>query len=252
MQLSVHLFGVVWVAVLLSFSLCQDKCRVQDGKEGVQGVPGRDGLPGQKGEKGEPGLQMESSKEKLIALKGDKGEDGPIGDIGAKGFNGLLGPPGPIGPPGNPGGSVGSGVFNAKKAAFTVIRKKNENPRYNSPVIFTEALTNLNQDFNLATGSFTCKVAGVYYFVFHSVSEGDLCLKLVSNSNAGVSLTFCDYNPRKTSISQVMSGGVVIELAKGNRVWLEPVRIPGHNKETNKMSKTEMSVFSGFLIFATG
>lgn len=53
---SVHLFGAVLVAALLSFSLCQDNCRAQDGKPGQPGVSGRDGLPGKKGEKGEPGM----------------------------------------------------------------------------------------------------------------------------------------------------------------------------------------------------
>lgn len=56
MQLSLHLLGVVWVAVLLSFSLCQDFCRVQDGEPGKPGITGRDGWPGQKGQKGEPGM----------------------------------------------------------------------------------------------------------------------------------------------------------------------------------------------------
>lgn len=197
---------------------------------------------------------MELSKEALIALKGDKGEDGPIGDIGDKGFHGLLGPPGPTGPPGNPGRSGGSGLSNVNKAAFTVVRKKNEYPRYNSPVIFNEELTNLNKDFDIARGQFTCKVAGTYYFVFHFVSEGDLCIKLISDSKDNVNLLFCDYNQRKTSVSitQVLSGGAVIQLAKGNSVRLEPARISGHQRETNKMSKTEMSVFSGFLIFASG
>lgn len=51
-----HLFGAVLVAALLSFSLCQDHCRGQDGKPGQPGVSGRDGLRGKKGEKGEPGI----------------------------------------------------------------------------------------------------------------------------------------------------------------------------------------------------
>lgn len=192
---------------------------------------------------------MELSKEELIALKGDKGEDGPIGEIGTIGFNGVLGPPGPIGPPGNPGSSGGSGMSSAKKAAFTVTRKNNY-PAYQNPVKFDAVVTNLNEDFNIRTGHFTCKVAGVYYFVFHSVSEGDLCLNLKSDSNVKLSLLFCDYNKRRTSVSQVLSGGAVIQLNVGNKVWLEPFKITG--KETNKMSKTEISVFSGFLIFATG
>lgn len=47
---------LVCVAVLLPSGLCQDSCRVQDGKPGEKGVPGRDGLTGQKGEKGEPSM----------------------------------------------------------------------------------------------------------------------------------------------------------------------------------------------------
>ncbi|KAI5096582.1 complement C1q subcomponent subunit C, partial [Silurus meridionalis] len=138
------------------------------------------------------------------------------------------------------------------KAAFTVTRKKNEYPRYNSPLIFTEQLINLNSDFNIQTGYFTCKIPGMYYFVFHFVSEGDLCVKLMSDNSARVTLSFCDFNKRTSSVSQVMSGGFVIELAKGNKVWIQPFKNPEHNTETYKMSKTEKSVFNGFLIFATG
>lgn len=201
------------------------------------------------------GLQMELRKEEQIALKGDKGEEGPIGDIGPPGFQGLLGPPGPSGPPGIPGSSVGGALSDARKAAFTVKRNMNQYPLFENPVIFNEQLFNMNNDFDLRTGQFTCKVAGVYYFVFHAVSEGDLCLHLKSNNKDQLSLSFCDYNQRKltsTSISQVMSGGAVIELAEGNNVWLQPFKNTERNMDTNKMSKSEKSVFSGFLIFATG
>ncbi|XP_060747257.1 complement C1q subcomponent subunit A [Tachysurus vachellii] len=251
MKLSIHLFGVVWAAVLLSFSLCQDFCRVQDGKPGEPGVAGRNGWPGQKGEKGEPGLQVELSKEALSAIKGDKGEDGPVGSIGAKGYSGHLGLPGPIGPPGIPGSTAGGEISNAKKAAFSVMRKMNSYPSYDKALSFNEELINLNKDFSSQTGYFVCKVAGCYYFVFHSVSEGDLCINLLSD-NAKVNLKFCDYNHRTTSISQVLSGGAVIELNVGQRVWLQPFKNPVHKKVTNKMSKTETTVFNGFLIFASG
>ncbi|XP_026989885.1 complement C1q subcomponent subunit A [Tachysurus fulvidraco] len=251
MKLSIHLFGVVWAAVLLSFSLCQDFCRVQDGKPGEPGVAGRDGWPGQKGEKGEPGLQVELSKEALSAIKGDKGEDGPVGSIGAKGYSGHLGLPGPIGPPGNPGSTADGEISNVKKAAFSVMRKMNANPGFNV-LTFNEELLNLNKDFNLHTGYFVCKFAGVYYFVFHSVSEGDLCLNLVSDNDVKVNLKFCDYNHRTTSVSQVLSGGAVIELNVGQKVWLKPFKNTIHNKVTNKISKTETTVFNGFMIFATG
>lgn len=198
------------------------------------------------------GLQVELSKEALSAIKGDKGEDGPVGSIGAKGLPGHLGPPGPIGPPGNPGSTVGGEISKAKKAAFSVMRKMNSNPSYDKVLNFNEELINLNSDFNRQTGYFVCKVAGVYYFVFHSVSEGDLCLNLLSDNDAKVNLKFCDYNHRTTSISQVLSGGAVIELNVGQKVWLKPFKNTVHKKVTNRMSKTETTVFNGFLIFATG
>lgn len=197
------------------------------------------------------GVQLELRKEELSIFKGDKGENGPVGDLGPKGFAGELGPQGPIGPPGNPGMSGASGKSNTRKAAFTAIRKINVNPRYNKALEFTEQLANLNNNFNLQTGFFTCSVPGVYYFVFHSVSEGDLCLKLASDNAAKVSLIFCDYNQRRSSVSQVVSGGAVIELAERNKVWLEPFKQTEHRRETNKMSKTDITVFSGFLIFAS-
>lgn len=197
---------------------------------------------------------MELSKEERIALKGDKGEEGAIGDIGPKGLQGLLGPPGPFGPPGNPGSSVAGGLSNTKKAAFTVRRNMNQFPSFEMPVLFNELFIDLNSDFGLKTGKFTCKHAGVYYFVFHAVSEGDLCLHLKSDNKAELTLPFCDYNQRKTSgsTSQVMSGGAVIELEVGNSVWLQPYKNTELNRDTNKMSRSEKSVFSGFLIFATG
>ncbi|XP_072518067.1 complement C1q subcomponent subunit A [Salminus brasiliensis] len=253
MRLPGRLCAVVWVAGLFSFSLCQDNCKVLDGKPGQAGVPGRDGWPGQKGEKGEPALQVQLSKEALVDLKGDEGEQGLVGDIGIKGYQGLLGPPGPAGPPG-PSGSSGasSGHADASKAAFSVLRTAKEYPSYNKPVTFNKAIINVNNDFQLEKGEFTCRVAGVYYFVFHSVSEEHLCLKLRSNRNPELGLTFCDFNQMKKS--QVVSGGAVLELARGNKVWIEPVRNPDRAQEYNKMtSKDEMStVFNGFLIFTTG
>ncbi|XP_036444877.1 complement C1q subcomponent subunit A [Colossoma macropomum] len=248
-----HLFAAVWVVGLFSFSLSQKDCALQNGKAGEPGIPGRDGWQGQKGEKGEPGLQVQLSKEALAALKGDEGEQGPVGGIGVKGYQGLLGPPGPAGPPG-PSGSTGDsfGDADVSKAAFSVIRTRKMYPNYNQPVAFDKAIINVNNDFNIETGHFICKVPGVYYFVFHSVSEGNLCLKLRSDRSPDVSLTFCDFNQRQ--VSQVVSGGAVLELAKGNRVWIEPVRNPERESvEYNRMTiKSEPSaVFSGFLVFGT-
>lgn len=194
------------------------------------------------------------SQEALAAFRGDKGEQGPMGDIGIQGYQGLLGPPGPPGPPGIIGTTGGSsGDAGRSKAAFSVLRTNKVFPSYNKPVIFDKAITNVNNYFNLNEGYFTCNVAGVYYFVFHSVSEGNLCLQLMSDSNPPLNLYFCDFNQSRTS--QVISGGAVIKLAQNNKVWIQPFKNPEFgSEELNRMStKYEMSaVFSGFLVFATG
>lgn len=248
-----HLFAAVWVAGLFSFTLSQNDCKVLDGKAGQAGNPGRDGWPGQKGEKGQPASQVQLSKDEMNFLKGDEGEQGPVGDIGIKGFQGFIGPPGPAGPPGPVGVSGGSsGDVDTSKAAFSVVRTSRTDPSYNRPVTFDKAVTNVNDDFSLETGRFSCSVAGVYYFVFHSVSEESLCLKLRRDTDPEVGLTFCDFNLNKRS--QVVSGGAVLELARGSKVWIEPVKNPDRVGEYNKMAKkADMSaVFSGFLIFTTG
>ncbi|XP_051536298.1 complement C1q subcomponent subunit A [Myxocyprinus asiaticus] len=242
-------FALVWVGVLLPFFSCQEFCRVQDGKDGLEGIPGRDGMPGPKGEKGKPALQVELNKIALDEFKGEMGSQGPQGEVGPKGYLGLQGPPGPPGPKGPRGTSAGFGTANiSQKPAFSVLRNKLSYPLHGQPVTFDMQLSNVNGNFHLETGYFTCKVPGVYYFVFHSMSEGRLCLRLKSNSKSPVSLSFCDFNLR--SVSQVVSGGAILKLAQNERVWIEPFK--ADNTDGNKMSKSSgqvSAVFNGFLIY---
>lgn len=243
---SLALFALVWGGVLV---FCQDNCRVHDGKDGSPGNPGRDGMPGVKGEKGQPALQVEVSKAALDKIKGEMGSRGPQGPQGEKGYLGPEGPRGGPGPKGPPGRSEGiDRIISSQRPAFSVQRNANTYPTYNHPVTFNTALSNVNEYFNLNTGHFTCAFSGVYYFVFHSVSEGRLCLRLKSDSNPPVTLSFCDFNP--SSKIQAVSGGAVLTLARNNKVWIEPFKVG--EIESNKMSKKSekgSTVFSGFLIY---
>ncbi|KAI7795919.1 complement C1q subcomponent subunit A [Triplophysa rosa] len=243
------LFPVVWGG---AFVFCQDYCRVQDGKDGLQGIPGRDGMPGPKGEKGQPALQIKLDKIALDEIKGELGSRGPQGPQGDKGMMGPMGEPGTSGSPGPKGSTGSSGHGNkpipSQTPAFSVLRSVKDHPSHNQPVTFNTELSNVKQDFNLQTGKFTCRVAGVYYFAFHSASEGPLCLRLKSNSETPASLSFCDVNPH--SRVHVVSGGAVLKLAQSNTVWIEPFK-ENASKNSNKMSTNSekgSTVFNGFLI----
>ncbi|XP_050949601.1 complement C1q subcomponent subunit A [Labeo rohita] len=238
------LFAFLWV--LLPFVFCQDDSCPINGRNGVAGVPGRDGLSGAKGEKGAPALQEELNSITLQELKGEMGIRGPPGERGPKGFMGAQGPKGsfgPKGPRGSSGGIDGSGGAAGTKPAFSVLRTQTELASYGTPVIFDSELSNINKDFNLKTGKFTCKDPGVYYFVFHASSKGHICLRLKNNSNT-VSLNFCDLNPQ--SVSVVVSGGVVLQLSLYEEIWIEPFTKSG---SARNMPKSMSAVFNGFLIY---
>lgn len=191
-------------------------------------------------------MQDELNSIPLQELKGETGIRGPPGELGQKGFMGAQGPKGFSGlkgPRGSSGGIDGSGGNANKKPAFSVLRNKADLASYGKPVTFDNQLSNVDNEFNLATGYFTCKVPGVYYFVFHASSEGHLCLRFKSNRNA-VNLNFCDLNPR--SLSVVVSGGAVLQLSTNDNVWIEPFT---KSAVGSKMPKSMSAVFNGFLIY---
>ncbi|TRY99626.1 hypothetical protein DNTS_004818 [Danionella cerebrum] len=214
---------------------------VINGKDGVNGNSGRDGLPGQKGEKGAPALQVAQNN---ITFKGDKGEQGALGDRGSKGFMGPTGPQGHLGAMGPKGPS--KSIITAdipQKAAFCVLRNTNR-ARYANPVIFDTHFSNVQNNFDLRTGTFTCTNPGVYYFVFHASYPEGLCVRLKITSSVGASdksFSFCDSRPLLT----VVSGGAVLELSANDKVWIEPFS----DKDVGMTPKNLSAVFSGFLIF---
>ncbi|XP_061105762.1 complement C1q subcomponent subunit A [Conger conger] len=244
-----HMFMVLWLVVLLGLVFCQDTCRVQDGKPGQTGAPGRDGRFGQKGQKGEAAPWMGTDmKTGVKGSRGDRGFPGSMGPKGYRGENGQMGMPGIKGAPG-PTGHSGGGLEGQQHSAFSVERTLKNKPNNGVPVTFNTVLADINSDFNIVTGYFTCKTAGVYYFVFHSMSIGNLCLALKSDVLGTESLGFCDFN--KNGNTQVLSGGGVLKLSKGEKVWVEPFKEGSNlaNHMTNTQSRS--IVFNGFLVFSS-
>ncbi|KAM6219008.1 complement C1q subcomponent subunit A [Rhynchocyon petersi] len=236
-----------WLVVCMLFmsiasTMTQDVCRAPNGKDGAAGIPGRPGRPGLKGERGEPGAA--GIRTGIQGLKGDQGDPGPPGKAGNMGFPGPSGPPGPPGPPGPRGikGNPGN-IKDQPRPAFTAVRRNP--PLGGNVVIFDTVITNQEGPYQNHSGLFVCAVAGYYYFTFQVVSKWDICLYIMSSSrghNRRI-LGFCETNSR--GLYQVVSGGTVLLLQRGDQVWIEKDPAKGRIYQGPEVD----SVFSGFLIF---
>ncbi|XP_030731306.2 collagen alpha-1(X) chain [Globicephala melas] len=206
------------------------------GIPGLPGAPGKDGHDGLPGPKGEPGIPAIPGTRGPKGQKGDPGTPGYPGKNGPMGTPGIPGDPGNMGPPGDPGDE---GRYKQNhQSVFTVTRQTVQFPAPNSLVKFNSVITNPQGDYDTNTGKFTCKVPGLYYFVYYTSHTANLCVQLYRN---GVKVTtFCDH---MTNTKQVSSGSVLLRMKVGEQVWLAV-------NDYNGMVGTEGSdsVFSGFLL----
>ncbi|CAN2387951.1 Complement C1q subcomponent subunit B [Pristimantis euphronides] len=229
---------------LLSLPLCQaQSCQARmPGLHGVPGTPGgdgKDGVDGEEGDQGPPGTFVGWNKEEH---KGEPGQPGKPGKVGPKG---------PMGPPGLPGltglkGLKGeSGDYKTEvHSAFSVKKTTTGNPRKDQPIRFDQEIINVNNQYSVRSGKFTCQYPGLYYFTYHASSRGHLCIHIVKaklNSSPEKVILFCD---QVLSIFQTTTGGVVLKVNKDESVWLETT-------EKNHLLGTDGadSIFSGFLLF---
>ncbi|XP_060897814.1 complement C1q subcomponent subunit C-like [Labrus mixtus] len=243
---------LVGVTLSLKSIQCDVSCGGTNGQPGVNGDPGRDGLPGVKGEKGEPALMAAGpvDADVLLRLRGEVGSRGSQGDMGPKGYSGNLGAagyPGTAGRPGPNGRSVGQGQHSHQQtqSAFSVMRTETSYPAYNQIVTYQMTVVNNPGHFNPAMGVFTCRIAGVYYFNFHSAAKVSICLNIASDALTN-KLGFCDYNK---NYDQVLSGGVVLELTVGQKVWLESFR-DQQTATDSQDNREKQIIFNGFLLFS--
>ncbi|KAM7421941.1 hypothetical protein PAMA_010154 [Pampus argenteus] len=243
---------VACLALLLPIGQCDVMCGGVDGQPGQAGTPGRDGWPGVKGDKGEAAVVDNKPLDTatVMRLKGEMGSRGLQGPMGPKGYHGDLGA---IGHPGNPGqpGLGGEAIIQddgspqQAHSAFSVIRNTNTFPPYDQVVTYQKTVVNTLGDFDADTGYFTCRVPGVYYFVFHSVAKVSMCLRLASEVLGDNKLGFCNYNK---NLDQVLSGGVVLQLGSRQKVWLESFKETETPSEQRDLREKEI-IFNGFLLF---
>lgn len=103
-------------------------------------------------------------------------------------------------------------------------------------------ITNANENYQARSSKFTCKVPGLYFFIYHASSRGQLCVDLMrGRAEPQKVVTFCDY---VQNTFQVTTGSIVLKLEKDETVFLQAT-------EKNALVGIEgaNSIFSGFMLF---
>uniref|UniRef100_A0A8C3Y4K1 C1q domain-containing protein n=1 Tax=Catharus ustulatus TaxID=91951 RepID=A0A8C3Y4K1_CATUS len=232
---------IVLLAIVVSTAETQNQDICTQGYPGIPGNPGHNGIPGRDGRDGSKGDKGDTGQKGELGLQGPKGLKGDIGPIGPKGTKGEIGHPGRVGFPGPIGAP---GVL--PRSAFSVgLTANTKFPPPNRPIKFDKVLYNSLNDFNSATGKFTCKHPGVYYFTYHiTVYSRNVRVALVKNG-----IKMLHTVDRYQSGEDQASGAAILELQGGDEVWLQ-----AHQGEAFNglyADGDDDTTFSGFLLFGT-
>ncbi|CAB1448701.1 unnamed protein product [Pleuronectes platessa] len=115
---------------------------------------------------------------------GPHGRPGRPGKTGPPGPPGEPGPPGPKGPPGDGVDIVRTGILGlgGKGAVSTTTYNTSprvafyaglRNPQEGYDILrFDDVVTNIGGNFEGATGKFTCKIPGTYFFIYNVLMRG--------------------------------------------------------------------------------
>ena len=235
-------------------SLLQTSCNAccqgpagSQGNPGIPGVPGTNGMPGNLGPKGDRGDAVKGD----VGPPGEKGDSGSPGLKGESGIVGLQGPPGKIGPQGEAGlvGSPGlQGVKGQKGemgqsrvSAFTAVRSTSYlSSSTGQAVPFETMHTNVGEDFDVASGRFTCEIPGIYMFTYNFLTNtGDPFVTLMKNDDKINSA----YR-QSESFHDMIGNAAVLQLVTGDQVWLKY----GHPNKFLHSNSEMYTTFSGGLL----
>ncbi|KAJ3607928.1 hypothetical protein NHX12_024979 [Muraenolepis orangiensis] len=188
---------------------------------------------------------------------GPQGRQGPPGKPGPPGPPGEPGPPGPEGPPGNGVDAVRAGVLGAagrRGAAGGVMKEATprvafyaglRNPQEGYDVLrFDDVVTNIGDHFEGATGKFTCKVPGTYFFIYNVLMRGgdgtSMWADLIKNGLVRASAIAQDQDQSY----DYASNSAILHLDAGDEVFIKLDGGKAHGGNSNKYS-----TFSGFILF---
>ncbi|XP_069607484.1 C1q-related factor [Ranitomeya imitator] len=193
-------------------------------------------------------------------VQGPQGKAGRPGKPGPPGETGLPGPPGPQGPPGErgepgkpgPPGLTGGGVNGAiSTATYTTIPRVAfyaglKNPHEGYEVLkFDDVVTNLGNNYDAASGRFSCTVPGTYFFTYHVLMRGgdgtSMWADLCKNGQVRASAIAQDADQNY----DYASNSVILHLDAGDEVYIKLDGGKAHGGNNNKYS-----TFSGFIIYS--
>lgn len=158
------------------------------------------------------------------------------GSPGLPGIHGKLGPAGSKGEKGEPGGPGLPGVCQPQQNSAFAAHLGENYPVPDQPIVFRNIIYNEQQHFDAATGTFICRIPGVYFFGYNMEVYRNANVVLMKNGQQVIG----SYQ-LATNVYENMSGSTVVKLEKGDKVWLQAK--PQHN------GVTHTSYFVGYLLF---
>ncbi|MBN3312874.1 C1QRF factor, partial [Atractosteus spatula] len=168
---------------------------------------------------------------------GPPGPVGPPGKVGPRGYPGLPGVPGMAGQPGPPGVP---GTATRPRIAFYAALS--ELFTQQDVLKFTDVITNLGADYSPASGKFTCRVPGVYFFSYHILKDGEqMWADLMLNNQVYASSTAQD----ASSKFDTAANSAVLQLKAGDEVY---VKLDG-GQVMKDGAQGRYSTFSGYLLY---
>ncbi|XP_061563948.1 C1q-related factor-like [Cololabis saira] len=186
------------------------------------------------------------------SAQGTQGKWGRPGKPGPPGPPGEPGPPGPRGPPGDSVDIVRTGILGAvstttynttpRVAFYAGLR----NPQEGYDILrFDDVVTNIGGNFEGATGKFTCKIPGTYFFIYNVLMRGgdgtSMWADLIKNGLVRASAIAQDQDQSY----DYASNSVILHLDAGDEVFIKLDGGKAHGGNSNKYS-----TFSGFILYA--